>query len=334
MSARFTAWSRRADELMAHGEWVDGRLLYLEMEKLIPPGMAYRRSERAREGSVRCRVCGAPRPATHQGHTFTPGERSRQRGTDFLIDIGKRLILQSVVHARVEDQAWEVEPWPIPENGWQTGAWRARDLRRTRASLTQLASRYRVSKPVVLQLVMADPPLPSITRGSTTYYSDLPEFESRVRAHRERSKAKRQESLTLAAQRKLADRSTKVALSKLAQRSHITVRSARQIAEGLTDLPWKKGRRVWFLPVEHLPAWDAALAAWLAGRPERHAAASRLGAANRRAKRELEATPQFEDPELTDTFARYMAGEKNLKDDVYARMQEAYHRADAEAGDA
>ena len=75
----------RALELLADGEWHDRERLYVEMGKLVPPGLAFRHAEMVRRTSQRGQA---------------PAERQVPRSSEFLIASGKRSIVRMALRGQ------------------------------------------------------------------------------------------------------------------------------------------------------------------------------------------------------------------------------------------
>lgn len=87
VSPHFTQMSERAVELMGDGKWHDYETIIRELAKLVPPGVALRRSEQLRQ-SARPSTDGA----AHDPNWKPPPARIRPRSTEDQISTGARVI--------------------------------------------------------------------------------------------------------------------------------------------------------------------------------------------------------------------------------------------------
>lgn len=137
-----TAWYLRAQELLADGEWHDGRSLLLEAGKVITPGVAQRQTERLRVASG------------------GPAQRTRPLPLGRQIEQGKRYLLTEMVRMRVKAGTWETEPpYPFRRSMFDPDpdkAWRVRLLRGTAfLSVPEVADRFGVNPATLRKLIRA-----------------------------------------------------------------------------------------------------------------------------------------------------------------------------------
>ena len=286
-------WALRATEILADGEWHDGLTIMREMSKLIPPGIAVRRAERNRE------YLSARR---HDG----PEERIVQRSQSELIRFGKRSIVTSYIVERRRFGSWEIDPWPIPKDGYRVGNWKVRDVTAGRVALSVICTRLGVTTPVARRLLAIDPPIEAESIGRCTYIRDVEAFEARVTAHKSPDPER------------VGDPATMLSLSQLSKRGHIGPQTCRDLQLAHPELPWHYRGRGTYLPPANLAEWDVIVAAHKA----EHAPRGRA------------LPPFFKDPQLDDTFRRYFGGDQSARDEMIAHMQRVFHTADHEAGDA
>lgn len=258
-------WVARAEELLADGEWMDGRAFVKEVEKAIPPGPAGRVAEESRRGGSKMVL-------------------RRQ------IAVGKRAIVQTLVNARVANHSWEVDPWPIPPNGWRIGGWRLRHARVGYMALTAAAQQLGMAKETANRLVDEDPPIPLRQVGSRKRLiriEDLQVLDGRRRDEWE------------AAMQGRIDRAH--AVGAFGDRPWFTATDLRAIytlANGAIsavqdqhpDLGWVwKGRRNSYLPAASIPAFEKALLEYARAGSDRRSVSLRRAHAERRARTEAAA---------------------------------------------
>jgi hypothetical protein len=319
----------RADEILADGEWHDGRELIREMEKKIAPGVALRHAEADRRRSLR----------TRHGEDRDPDDG---RPVPDLIRGGKRAIVRILVANRIRDRTWEADVWPVPELGWSIGGWKIRDLRPRRGSVGALATRFGVHRHRILDAIAAEPPVTTEQVGKVTYIYDLPEVERRLfRPTAEMTLAIEEAARArLAAQREAVLTADRVKFSDLALYSGIGADTAAKLRdEHLDDLAWETRGRVMYLPASELPKWTAIVEEFHAGSYQRRSAASL--ATNERLRREgrrplgpksaayvAEQVPEFSDSALNDAYRAYRGGDTGRRSEAYDHFRRAFHAAD------
>jgi hypothetical protein len=157
----------RAVELLAPGAWIDGRTFSREIKRLIWAGRAHR-------------VALAERDGHRQRMGVTPERMREDRTFEADAAAGKQTIMRSMIGHRVRDGRWEVDPWPLTAEEWQTGAWRIRLI--PLVPLSRVAASLRASVAQVRKLLLEEPPVPHVVRGRFTYVhkDQFPELEQRV----------------------------------------------------------------------------------------------------------------------------------------------------------
>ncbi len=244
-----TAWSERAEEILADGEWHSGRELMREALKVIPPGIAVRITEVRRRSAQR-------------RHAGEPGERVRELNMETLVAMGKVAIFQGMAHNRVRDHSWEVQPWPLPDMGWSTGQFEIRSVKVRRYSLTAAASKLKTSKKTLNGLVAAGLLPDHIQVGRVIYLLDLDAAARALEAYRADEGMRRSAGNRKGREGARAKPPTKVTVTALARQSLIAVRTAGILADQAPHLPWEQRGRVRYLPVEAIPQWEQAVDVW------------------------------------------------------------------------
>jgi hypothetical protein len=147
----------RALEILSDGEWHDGKEIVREMEKKVTPGVAFRKAETDRAIMSRRR----------NGEAL---ERRRQLSNDALIAIGKRAKVRTAIAAMHRRGRWEIEPWPLPENAYRTGAFRIRDTSAHLVTFSELLARHGLHNRQLRKLMDQDPPVERIIQGRVTQF--------------------------------------------------------------------------------------------------------------------------------------------------------------------
>lgn len=257
-------YSVRADEILADGEWHDGLEFMRDIERKILPGIAIRHNEKMRV-----------RAALRRGSERAAEERQYALSDEAQKAAGKRSLSTILVHGRVRFGAWEVDPWPVPENGWKQGGWKLRRI--IRHAPHALASRYGLAPETVRALILQEPAIPHDRRGPklTIREEALPQLEGRIETYRsEAGERRRKASLEWVAAH-AHDEPTHLSLRQLSKRDHIAPLAARKICEAHPELQWRRRGNATELPLEELPKWDKLVAEYLAGGAERRSAAAR-----------------------------------------------------------
>lgn len=93
--SRASEWRLRADALLADGEWHRYEEIRREVAKLVPPGVAVRRTEAMR--------------ATTERATRTSGRAGRvtPRAADYLVHVGRRRIALDALRNGVKSNCYE-----------------------------------------------------------------------------------------------------------------------------------------------------------------------------------------------------------------------------------
>lgn len=254
MARRYKApEAERLEELLSDGEWHDGLTVVREAEKRITPGVAERRCEDDRARTAQKDENGKPVPRVKDVPLSTK------------IRIGKRSIMRSLVRARLRDGAFEIDPNPIPSDGWKAGGWKVRDLRVTRIAAMDVAKKLHTSIETLRDLLTQDPPIQVVHVGRVTYlrHEQIPELEERLEASREDLSQRRSAKSREVARLRREAPAQRLSLNQLADQCGLAHESCRQVRHTLAkDLPWKEVGRVTYLPIEHLPAWEAAVQQW------------------------------------------------------------------------
>jgi hypothetical protein len=260
-------WGAAADDLLADGEWHDGRAVIRAMDTKIPPGVASRQAEENRERAQRVRGGQA-------------GDRREPRTTAVLIVFGKRSITRATINGRIRSGAWEVRPWPLPRRGWRSQSWEVRDIRQGRVTVSRLARQYGLAVTMARGLVMQEPALSHTMAGRVMYVSDTAAFAERLTEYRsgtvEQQCAARTGYAANLRRERIDSGGELVALTHLARRCGIAPRTAQKVREANPDLPWVMRGRWTLLPVADLPRWEEAVNAWHATVGERRTAAATL----------------------------------------------------------
>ena len=238
------------DEILADGEWHDGRDMLREAGKLIPPGIALRNAEKVRDNARRRRG-------------QEESERNDTLTTASLITMGRNRITQRVVHTRIDGDSWEARPgFPLPRGEWLRGGWEVRDVRVGRHPLTVLADRYHMASGAMRQLILADPPIPHITSGRIlrVHERDLEDLEQRVAEHRANARVRRAN----AARRYRANlranppEVTRLSLTALHSRYKLRVETVRSLLDEHPDIPREIVGKTTYVPLDSLPAFEEA----------------------------------------------------------------------------
>lgn len=260
MPGRVSAWTARAVNVLADGEWHDGAALLREAEKLIPPGVAFRRAERHR------RRPGSANPG--------PVERQHELSMPAQIGVGKRAILREMVHGQ-QGVNWEIDPWPIAKSSWRTpGAWRVRDLNHHRWTVVQAAKHYGLTTRTIRALVLQDPPLRHHALARKLSIYDLAGLEERVEAYRAGASVRRHlGAMASVATKQAALPREEMTLTEAAHLAHMSIANARQVAELNPQLKWRRAGRHMYMPPEQVGAWMEAVEKWRGQSGERRSKA-------------------------------------------------------------
>lgn len=338
-------WTVRAEEILSDGEWHDGMALCRDIERLITPGVALRHQEEIRTSKKIKELVEAGLDPSGEDL-----ERKIERRTGTLIAMGKRAITQKVLHNRLRQGTWVTEPSPLPERAWAQGGWRIRSVVATRSSVRELSRRYRVAPPAVRELILREPAIPHVFvgEGDRVLMVDaehLPALEARLE-ERKVEVARRRSAASKETRRRAREAPvTSYSLTEVADQLGTTNESLKAaLVHAPRGVLIQRGR-VTRIPIEQLPKVAALFQTWMDARPER--ASKAMKAARRRGRHHnaehpehpehpqhphaLEPTaptPQFADPELTENYARYRAGETGLRETVFAGMREAFHSAE------
>lgn len=289
------SWSLRAEELLADGEWHDGLSICREVEKLITPGLALRQAEARRNDAK---------------------ERVRERRETTLIAMGKRSITQKMVHNRVRSGSWELDPAEPRENAWTEGGWRVRDAASRRLSVRELSGKYRVGPKALRTLILQEPALPLRQAGRIIWIDrdQLPQLEERIQAYKDQAPQRRSAGSARGRETRRHMPQPGIALSVIARELGLAPESAKDALAMDPNFPVERVGRITRVPYEHVVAFGELVEKWRA--------------AGGRGRPRLSPTPHFEDPHLTDLYARYRAGETALREEVFAGMRDAYHSAE------
>jgi hypothetical protein len=116
-------WAAAVEDILADGDWHDGRRALIQGMKLIEPGVAQRAAEKERTQ-----------------RTGAPADRARRLPVEEQIRIGKRRMMANVVAGRLRNGYWESDP-PYPlGNIWAGPDFKLRDTRATLLSMSQIAT--------------------------------------------------------------------------------------------------------------------------------------------------------------------------------------------------
>lgn len=303
-TSRATApqWSVKADEILADGQWHDGMQLVREIEKTVTPGVALRRVESYRQSRLRAR------DKEGQDRKTAPPERR-------LIAMGQRAITQSFILSRVRRGSYVTDPSPIPEDGWRgQGGWMIRDARVQRTAYSVLAERYSISHTTARSLIFMDPPIPHrrTKRRIEIEDRDVPLFEARVEEYRRQALERRSARSLAAHERRRQARPDRLALSIVARQFGIAPSTGSALKKLTPGLGWIEAGRVTYLPLDRVPDFEVVVEAYkLTGRGHNRG----------------DLVPAFKNEKLAELFQRYMAGERDLREEVFAQMRRAYDEA-------
>lgn len=326
-----TPWSRRAEELLADGEWHDGMQLLREVEKLITPGPARRKAQN-KYVSRRRRENGEEEP-----------ERKRELPDSALIAMGKRYMTQNMVHGRLKSGAWQTDR-PIT-------AWRGRpgwQLRKViRYSPHAIAKdRYGISPQQLRDLILRDPALPHIVNGRHLYveHDQVAALDERVRQYKKESRARYSRARRAVLERGGGKAPERYSMTELQRKVHLSYRTLRTIMEQNPDFPFFRKPGATYVNVEDMPDFEKLVEEWKAGHKERFSEGARkrrakmgtseavdvLAPAEDRAQLAESPTteiPSFDSAGLTELYERYRAGEEDLRPQVMSEMRRAFHTA-------
>lgn len=278
-----TLWSLAGDGMLSDGEWHDGLAVTKAIARAVPPGVAERKAE-----SLRSHVS--------ELRHGTANERIITKDLGTLIRIGQRTIARSLVGNRLREGSWEIEG-NTSRSRWRVGGWRLRDLRVGRITVTDAASKFQISKPVVIELIQRDPPLEHLKVGRVVYLIDIDGLRDRLEDYRNESLQRRRAAARkVSVQRQLTPRPG-VPLTELATRSKIGGPVARKLQLATPELGWiEQGRRNRYLPPDRVPEWDKAVQLYRDGDSERRSVTSkRVRAARTAALERAAAAPQAEE---------------------------------------
>lgn len=183
----------RIRELLADGEWHDGRTVLLEAGKLITPGVAQRTTEQLRA----------------QG-TGAPEERVRKLSVARQIEAGKKKILSDHIRLKVKAGTIETVPaWPINQPLFDaTRPWQMRLLRGVHFfTPPEVAAKLDVSAHVIRTVIDTEG-LPYTNIGTSRRViqiraEDLPLYEKAVEKWRGNSEARQKARTVVGAETRL-----------------------------------------------------------------------------------------------------------------------------------
>lgn len=263
-------WTARADEILADGEWHDGKTVMQEAAKLIPPGIAARKMEanRALNREAEGRDPDAPRKVE------VPLSR--------LITMGKRSLTQKMLAIRLSSGRWEVRPeYPLPEGAWKDGGWEVRDAKVGYSTISDLTAVFHMSNEALLALILAEPALPHRTTGRVTrvHRDHLDELAVRVKVYEDERIERRAVGVRRRWKRLRENPppQTRLAMSVVARRYRMSTDVARKVMEASPELGWQKAGSISYLPIEKIGEFEK-----LIGVTEDENGYYRMDASNRR----------------------------------------------------
>lgn len=181
-------WGAAVADVLADGEWHDGRRALLDAMALIPPGVAQRAAEKTR--------------TSQQG---APTERVKPFPVEDQIRAGKRKLMSALVYGRVRAGVWETDP-PYPFGSLWTGApFRLRDTRSLLLSVPEIAERLDMPESSVYS-VLELTSLNIVRRGRFKLLAktDIPAFADEVKAWQETRSERRADATRRAMQTRAA----------------------------------------------------------------------------------------------------------------------------------
>lgn len=303
-----TAWTLKAYELLADGEWHDGLAICREVEKQIIPGVALRTTE-----SLRLRKRLARDPEAEDT------DRVKERREATLIAMGKREITRRMVNGRLAAGSWETDPSPLPEAGWREGGWQLRDVTVLQASPRELSRQLRAEPQTLRKLILQEPALRHRVAGKVLYLwkSELPLLEERLVAFRAEAGVRRGARSRAAHEARRNAVKTHISLTEASERLGVSFSAVRSTVDELPDFPLIRRGSITYMPVDQVENLRRLVQEWAARSPRRRASVRPVAPP----------PPTFDDAELTDTYGRYLSGETELREEVYAGMRRAFHEA-------
>lgn len=223
----FTPVHRRLTELLADGEWHDGRTVLLEAGKTITPGVAQRMTEALRVRSSK----------------NAPAERQKPMPLARQIESGKRKILTDHVRSKVKNQTWEMDPpWPLGHSLFDVDRpWRLRRLRGTvYLSTPEAAERLGVTAHVVRRIAQQKG-LPFTKVGTTREQlrintDDLPLYERAAKEYAAEAPVRQAQQLTRGANTRVENAIRKMLDAEFGPSSDNTVARVRHLMNEVTRL--------------------------------------------------------------------------------------------------
>lgn len=171
-------WAVAVEEILADGEWHDGRRVLLQGMRVIEPGVAQREAERTRAAA-----------------SGAPEKRQKPVSVDEQIRVGKRRLMSALMNGRLRMGTWESDPpYPMGEI-WTGPSFKLRDLRARMMSVPELAAHCQV--PVsTIDTVIRQTAVAVERRGKNRQIAkaDLPKFEDEVKRWVAETSARRAES--------------------------------------------------------------------------------------------------------------------------------------------
>jgi hypothetical protein len=107
--------------------------------------------------------------------------------------MGRRNTIRHVIAGFKRRGVWDVEPWPVPEDGWSKGNFRVRNLRANMVTVTNLVKLFGATSDRIRELMDAEPPVDRISVGRNNYLppESVEEIQKRLAAWRAESPVRR-----------------------------------------------------------------------------------------------------------------------------------------------